>query len=205
MKLYEMAIAPNPRRVRMFLAEKGLLDKFERIELDLGKGEHRTPEFSAKNPFYRVPVLELDDGTCISETNAICRYVEEAHPECANLMGEGALEKATVEQWLRWIDFEFLVPLGSCFQHCSGYFKDHMKTFPDFGQECGKKVWKFFDFLNDHLKDNEYICADRFTIADINAYVTVQFAKVVDIRIQDKHPHLKAWHDRVDARDSATV
>lgn len=205
MKLYEMAIAPNPRRVRMFLAEKSLLDDVDRVELDLAKGEHRTPEFAKKNPFYRVPVLELDDGTCISETTAICRYIEEAFPNTPNLLGTTALEKATIEQWLRWLDFEFLVPLGACFQHCSGYFKAHMKTFPDFGQECGKKVVQFFDFLNDHLKTNEHICAGRFTVADINAYVTVQFAKVVDIRIQEHQTHLRAWHDRMDSRTSAKL
>ena len=205
MKLYEMAIAPNPRRVRMFLQEKNLLDKVERVELDLAKGEHRTAEFAHKNPFYRVPVLELNDGTCIAETNAICRYMEESYPDAPNLLGTTPLEKATIEQWLRWLDFEFLVPLGTCFQHCSGYFKAHMKTFPDFGEECGKKVWKFFEFLDEHLKDREFICADRFTIADINAYVTVQFAKVVDIRIQEQHPNLKAWHDRMDIRASAKV
>lgn len=203
MKLYEMAIAPNPRRVRMFLAEKNLLDQVERVELDLAKGEHRTPEFAQKNPFYRVPVLELDDGACISETNAICRYMEALHPETPNLLGTTPIEEATIEQWLRWIDFEFLVPLGSCFQHCSGYFKAHMQTFPDFGEACGDKVWQFFDFLNRHLKDKEFICLDHFTIADINAYVTVQFAKVVDIRIQPQHTSLKAWHDRIDSRASA--
>lgn len=205
MRLYEMAIAPNPRRVRMFLAEKNLLGQVERVELDLAKGAHRTPEFADKNPFYRVPVLELSDGTCIAETTAICRYMEESYPDTPNLLGNTPLEKATIEQWLRWIDFEFLVPLGSCFQHCSGYFKAHMKTFPDFGEECGKKVWKFFEFLDKHLEDKEYICADRFTIADINAYVTVQFAKVVDIRIQEQHPNLRAWHDRMDSRASAKV
>ncbi|RAJ95270.1 glutathione S-transferase family protein [Aliidiomarina maris] len=203
MLLYEMAIAPNPRRVRMFLAEKSLLDKVTRVELDLAKGEHRTPEFAQKNPFYRVPVLELDNGSCIAETNAICRYMEDTFTQAPNLMGNDAQEKALVEQWLRWIDFEFMVPLGACFQHCSGYFKAHMNTFPDFGKDCASKVWAFFDFLDNHLEQHEFICADRFTIADINAYVTVQFAKVVDIRIQPRHAHLKAWHDRINSRASA--
>ena len=102
MKIFETKTAPNPRRVRMFMAEKGLLDKAEFIEIDLQKGENLTPEFVARNPMKKVPVMELDDGTCIAETMAICRYFEESYPDTPTLMGDTPLEKAQLEQRLRW-------------------------------------------------------------------------------------------------------
>jgi glutathione S-transferase len=112
MKIYETASAPNPRRVRMFLAEKGLLDKVERVEIDIAKGENLTPAFVARNPMKKVPVLELDDGSCIAETMAICRYFEVAYADTPKLLGETAAEQAVIEQWLRWIEFYFFMPTG---------------------------------------------------------------------------------------------
>ncbi|MBK1850790.1 MULTISPECIES: glutathione S-transferase family protein [unclassified Marinobacter] len=205
MKIFETKTAPNPRRVRMFMAEKGLLDKAEFIEIDLQKGENLTPEYVARNPMKKVPVMELDDGTCISETMAICRYFEENHPESPTLLGDTPLEKAVIEQWVRWVEFYFFMPTGMCFQHTSGYFKDRMNPIKEWGEDCGKSVGKFMAFLNDHLADKDYICCDRFTAADINAFTTVAFARVVNIRILPEHTHLQAWYDRVKARPSAQV
>lgn len=203
MKIYETKTAPNPRRVRIFLEEKGLLDKVEFIQIDLAKGENLTPEFAARNPMKKVPVLELDDGTCISETMAICRYFEELHPETTPLLGEGPMGKAETEQWLRWIEYFFFLPTGMCFQHTSGYFKDRMNPIKEWGEECGKNVEKFFHFLNKHLEGREYICGDTFSAADINAFTTVDFNKVVDIRIKPEQTHLQAWYDRIKARPSS--
>ncbi|MGP4845098.1 glutathione S-transferase family protein [Marinobacter sp. 1Y8] len=205
MKIYETKTAPNPRRVRIFLEEKGLLDKVEFIQIDLAKGENLTPEFAARNPMKKVPVLELDDGTCISETMAICRYFEELHPETAPLLGEGPLGKAQTEQWLRWIEYFFFLPTGMCFQHTSGYFKDRMNPIQEWGEECAKNVEKFFHFLNKHLEGREYICGDSFSAADINAFTTVDFNKVVNIRIKPEQTHLQAWYDRIKARPSSAV
>ncbi|RUO35768.1 glutathione S-transferase family protein [Aliidiomarina sanyensis] len=205
MKIYETATAPNPRRVRMFLAEKGLLDEVEFVQIDLQKGENLSPEFTAKNPMRKVPVLELEDGICISETMAICRYFEEAYPESTALLGRSALEKALVEQWLRWVEFYFAVPTGMAFQHTSGYFKDRMKCFPEWGEDCKTAVTKFMGFLDSQLSTRSYLCGDALTIADINAFTTVQFARVIKVRIPDDHPHLQAWHDRMLARPSAKV
>ena len=204
MKIYEMKRAPNPRRVRMFMAEKGILDKAEFVELDLSQGENLTAEFAAKNPMKKVPVLELDDGTCISETMAICRYFEEVHPEHP-LLGRDALEKAKVEQWLRWLEFFFFMPTGMCFQHTSGVFKDRMNPIPEWGEECRKGVEKFFDFLDQHLEGREYIVNDTFTAADINALCTIDFNKVNKIGIQPNQGNLQAWYDRVASRESARV
>lgn len=203
MKLYEMAIAPNPRRVRIFLAEKGLLDQVERVEIDLQKGENLTPEFIAKNPMKKVPVLELDDGTCIAETMAICRFVEDSHPDTSNLLGETPKERAEIEQWLRWLEFYFFLPTGMAFQHLSGYFKDRMTPNEAWGNECKTNVEKFFHFLNKHLADREWIASNRFTAADINALCTLDFARVVNVRIRPEQKHLQAWYERVNARESA--
>ncbi len=205
MKIFETRTAPNPRRVRMFMAEKGLLDEAEFVEIDLLKGENRSPEFAARNPMKKVPVMELDDGTCISETMAICRYFEEAYPDAPTLLGNTPVEKALVEQWLRWLDFYFFMPTGMCFQHTTGYFKDRMTPFPEWGAECGKGVQKFMHFLDKHLEGKEYLCLDRFTAADINAYVTLAFARVVQIRIEPEQKNLQAWYDRINQRASATV
>ena len=192
MKIFETKTAPNPRRVRMFMSEKGLLDKAEFVEIDLQKGENLTPEYAARNPMKKVPVMELDDGTCIAETMAICRYFEESYPDAPTLLGDTALEKAQVEQWLRWIEFSFFLPTGMCFQHTSGYFKDRMNPIKEWGEECRTSVEKFMHFLNKHLDGREYICCDRFTAADINAFTTVAFARVVDIRIKPEQANLQA-------------
>lgn len=205
MKIYETASAPNPRRVRMFLAEKGLLDQVERVEIDIAKGENLTPAFVARNPMKKVPVLELDDGTCIAETMAICRYFEVAYPDTPKLLGDSAAEQALIEQWLRWIEFYFFMPTGMCFQHSTGYFKDRMTPYPEWGAECGKQVSNYFGFLDQHLATRPYICGEQFTAADINAFTTVAFARVVNIRIQPEQQHLQAWYDRIKARPSANV
>ncbi len=205
MKIYETASAPNPRRVRMFLAEKGLLDKVERVEIDIVKGENLTPAFVARNPMKKVPVLELDDGSCIAETMAICRYFEVAYADTPKLLGETAAEQAVIEQWLRWIEFYFFMPTGMCFQHSTGYFKDRMTPYPEWGAECGKQVAQYFAFLDQQLADKSYICGEKFSAADINAFTTVAFARVVNIRIQPEQQHLQAWYDRIKARPSASV
>lgn len=202
MKIYEMTKAPNPRRVRMYLAEKGLTDQVEFVQLDLQKGDNLTPEFKAKNPLKKIPVLELDDGTCISETMAICRYFEELHPENP-LLGRDPLEKALVEQWVRWVDFYFFIPTGMAFQHGTGIFKDRMKCFPEWGAECRDQAEKFFGLLDRHLEGREYLVGDQLTIADINALCTVDFNKVNSLAIAEDQVHLKAWHERMRARPSS--
>ncbi|MDO8907604.1 MAG: glutathione S-transferase family protein [Pseudohongiella sp.] len=203
MKLYETKTAPNPRRVRIFLAEKGLLDQVELIQLDLQKGENLTPAYAAKNPMKKVPVLELESGDCVAETMAICRYFEEAFPDSPRLLGTTALEKAQIDQWLRWIDFYFMTPTGMGFQHTTGYFKDRMTPFPEWGEECKKQAARFFNFLDRHLADKQFIMGDQFTAADINALCTVDFNRVIQQRIAPEQVNLQAWHDRVSARASA--
>ena len=205
MKLYETRTAPNPRRVRIFLAEKGLLDKVELIQIDLQKGENLTSEFAARNPLKKVPVLELPDGSCVAETMAICRYFEEAYPDSKPLLGRSALEKARIEQWLRWIDYYFMVPTGMAFQHTTGYFKDRMTPFPEWGEECKKQAGRFFNFLDRQLADKPFLMGDELTAADINALCTVDFNRVIQQRIAPEQTNLKAWHERMSARPSAAA
>lgn len=195
-----MRIAPNPRRVRIFLAEKEI-HNIEFIQLDLQKGENLTPEFKKKNPFGKVPVLELEDGTCINETVAICRYFEELNPS-KPLFGTTALEKAHIEMWQRWVEFYFLVPTGMCFQHTSGYFKDRMNPIKEWGEECRTQILKFMHILNKHLEHSSYLAGDKFSIADITALCTLEFNKVNQISLGEEHPHLKRWYESVSARPS---
>ncbi len=138
MKVYELKRAPNARRVRMFLAEKGIEIAYQQV--DLGAGENLEPAFLAKNPAGRIPVLELDDGTCLSETVAICRYFEELNPE-PNLFGNTALERATIEMWSRIVEFNLWLPTGMAFRHITGFYQDRETVFPEWGRSASSRPW----------------------------------------------------------------
>ncbi len=200
MRLLETKQAPNARRVRMFLAEKGIT--LETVQLDLKNGDNLTAEFRKKNPFAKVPVLELADGNCISESVAICRYFEETRPKPA-LMGSNPLQKAQIEMWQRRAEFGFLFPVGMAFQHCSGFFKDRMTPNQDWGEDCIKNAYGYLKIINEHLENNKFLAGDEFSIADITMLTTLDFAKVVDIRLKESHTHLKRWYDDVSSRESA--
>lgn len=200
MKIYETKSAPNPRRVRMFLAEKGV--EMEYVQVDIEKGENLSETFRQKNLTTKVPVLELDDGTCLGETGAICRYFEELYPENP-LMGSTPLEKAQIEMWQRRIEFHLLLAVGNCFQHTTGYFKDRMKPIADWGDECGKLAMEFMGVLNEHLANSTYIAGDSFSIADITALCTLDFARVIKLKPLDSHTHIQRWYELVASRPSA--
>ncbi len=200
MKLYDTKLAPNPRRVRIFLAEKNI--EIPKIEMDLQAGDNLSKDFIAKNPFAKVPALELDDGTIISETMAICRYFEELEAE-PNLMGNSALEKAQIEMWQRRAEFHFMFPVGMAFQHGTGFFKDRMTPRKDFAQDCIKSAYHFLNLVEDHLKTSEYLAGDRFSIADITFFCALEFGKVMDIRLKDKHQQVMRWYQLIKQRDSS--
>jgi len=201
MKLYQTTHAPNPRRVRMFLAEKGI-SNVELVELDLQRGDNITPEFKQKNPMGKVPVLELDDGTCISETVAICRYFEELQPE-PSLMGRTPLEKATIEMWQRWAEFFFTLPTGMAFQHSTGFFKDRMNPIPAWGEECKKIAPRFYHIMNEQLGKHAFLAGDQFSIADIVAFCTVPFGKaVIGMSIPEECTHVLRWYEAIKTRPS---
>jgi glutathione S-transferase len=201
MKILETRTAPNPRRVRIFLAEKGIEVPFE--ELDLMKGALKTPEFTEKNWFQRVPVLILDDGTAISETIAICRYFEELQPEPA-LFGKGALGRATVEMWSRRVELGLFLGVAQAFRHLHPAMA-HLEVpqVPAWGEANKPRVLDVLGFLDRELANRQYIAGDAFSVADITALVSVDFMRPARIQRPPELKNVERWYREVSARPSA--
>jgi glutathione S-transferase len=201
MKIYEEKQAPNARRVRIFLAEKNLLNSIEFEQVDLKSGGNITADFKQKNPIAKVPVLAMEDGSFLSESMAICRYFEALYPE-TSLMGTTPQQQAVIEMWQRRCEIYFMNTVGMGFQHSSGYFSDRMKPVAEWGQICIESVPNFFALLDSHLKNSQYIAGDEFSVADITAYVTMDFAKVISVRPDESLINLKRWYDLISTRES---
>ncbi|MCV2886294.1 glutathione S-transferase family protein [Aestuariibacter sp. AA17] len=200
MKIYDTHTAPTPRRVRIFLAEKNI--SVEYVQVDIQKGENRTAEMREKNPLGKVPVLELDDGICIAESDAICRYFEAIQPE-PYLMGESPKEQGLVAMWQRQVEMGLFNQIGLCFQHTTGYFKDRMTPFPDFGEDCRTNAKKYLSLLEKRLDGRTYIMGENVTIVDITALCAIDFGRVVDVRLNEGMPNLQRWHATMSSRPSA--
>ena len=200
MKIYDTKTAPSPRRVRIFLAEKNI--PMEYVQVDLQMGENISPQMRQKNPMGKIPILELDDGTCISEGASICLYFEQLYPDI-NLLGENALEKASSDMWHRQVELYFFGQVGMCFQHTTGYFKDRMTPVKEYGEVAGKNAADYLKVLEKRLSESEFIATDRFTIADITAMCAVDFARVVNIKLTDEQTNLRRWYNAVSSRPSA--
>jgi glutathione S-transferase len=201
MKLYDSGRAPNPRRVRIFLAEKGVTVPTE--QLDIMALEHRTDAYAALNPMQRVPALVLDDGTAIAESVAICRYFEAVHPD-PPLFGRGAKESALVEMWNRRAEIHFFLPVASVFQHLHPAMKVLVDPqVPAWGEANKTRVVEFLRFLDGELKDRGFIAGEHFTIADITALVAVDFMKVSKLAVPDDLKDVRRWYSDVAARPSA--
>lgn len=200
MKIYDTKTAPTPRRVRMFLAEKGI--EVEYVQIDIVGGENLSAEMRTKNPLGKVPILELDDGTCISEANAICQYFEALQPEPA-LYGRDPLSKGIIGQWQQRAELYLFMQVGMCFQHTTGYFKDRMNPIPEYGKEAGINAQKFLHVLDQHLADNQFLAGEQFSVADITAFIAIDFARVVKIRILPEQVNLQRWYDAIKQRPSA--
>jgi glutathione S-transferase len=201
MLLYHDPSAPNPRRVRIFLAEKGV--PYDTIEVSIAAAAHQTPEFRRKNPLALLPVLELEDGRVLRESMAICRFLEELHPE-PNLFGADPWERAQIEQWNRHAELELLLPIAQVFRNTNAFWVGRIKQAPEYGEIMREVVGGRFDWLEGELAQREYLAGPRFTVADITALCAVDFGKVSNLRIKaDTHPHLAAWHARVSGRPSA--
>ncbi|WP_020405886.1 glutathione S-transferase family protein [Hahella ganghwensis] len=199
MKIYETRVAPNPRRVRIFLAEKGIEMAFE--EIDLKQAEHHSPDFKKKNPFSLVPVLEMDNGDYLSETVAICRYFEEIQPDPV-LFGRTPEEKAQVEMWNRRSELYFFMPTGMCFQHTTDYFKGLKPQVPEWGKLCRIQAEKYFNFLETHFSEHQFMVGDYYSIADITTLCALEFSKVNNLRVQPEQKHLQRWLDQMRSRPS---
>ena len=200
MKIYDSTLAPNPRRVRIFLAEKGIQVPYEQI--DLAKGQNRSPEFLAINPMGGIPVLELDDGSHIAESVAICRYFEEQQPE-PPLMGTDARDRAWVEMWQRRMELNLFLQVAQCFRNTHEFFKGRIPQVPEYGEICGKAAEKSLAWLDGELAKREFIAGDRYTLADITALCAVDFGRISNIRISPDQKNLERWHATISARPSA--
>jgi glutathione S-transferase len=203
MKLYNSNLAPSPRRVRIFLAEKGV--SIPRVEVDLGKLEHQRAEFSALNPFRTIPILELDDGTKIAETIAICRYIEALWPE-PNLFGLTAVEQATIEMWQRQLEWRLLLPIAQVLRHTHPRMAEmESPQVPDWAAANRPRALKAMAIVDETLSDRPFIAGDRFTVADITGLVALDFAKSARIVIPPELAHLNRWHAALKARPSAAA
>lgn len=209
MKFYDCATAPSPRRVRIFIAEKGLSDQIETVEVNLREQEQLDEAFRAINPYCTVPVLELDDGTCLLSTAGCCRYLEEAFPE-PPLMGRTVEEKAVVAD-LEWrMEIDGFLAAGESLRNAAKGLKDRALTGPDnyaqipeLAERGRRRLARFMQRLDTILADRDYIAGDAFSIADITAFCTVDFAKWAKVDVPDDTANLQRWYAAVGARPSA--
>ena len=201
MKLFDGGRAPNPRRVKVFLAEKQITVPTEQI--DLGKLAHKSPEYTAINPLQRVPALELNDGTVISESIAICRYFERLHPE-PPLFGTDAKEAALVEMWERRIEFHLLAPISHVFRNSHPAMKEmEVPQVPAWAEANKPRVMDFLELLDRELKGRRYAAGERYSVADITGMISVDFLKPAKLAVPDNLTSLKRWYEEVSARPSA--
>lgn len=200
MKLYDDKVAPNPRRVRMFLAEKGIEVDIEQVPI--AAKAHQQEAFLKLNPLGQVPVLELDDGRVLCESVAICRYFEELHPE-PNLFGTDAFSRASIEQWNRHMELEVMTPIAQTFRNTHDFWKGRIPQAPEWGEICKKASFKRLAWLDSVLAERAYVAGDTFSIADITALVGIDFGRISKIRIAEDQPNLRRWYDEVSARPSA--
>jgi len=205
MKLHTSPRAPNPRRVDMFIAEKGITG-IERQVYDLNRGDLRSAGFRRLNPMGRVPVLELDDGRCLAESRAICSYLEHLHPE-PNLMGRGPEERAFVEMTDRQVELFLLGSIAQAVRHTHpGLAPLEQPQFPDFGAAQGQKMLEYAAAFDRALGSRPWFAGDRFTVADITAFSGIEFAKLIKFRPAEAgFAHLADWRERVAARPSAQM
>lgn len=203
MILYDYPGGPNPRRVRIFLAEKGISVPMETV--DILKRRNRQPDFLEKNPTGGIPILELDDGTCISESVAICRYFEELHPE-PPLFGTGAKQRAIIEMWLRRVELNLMVPIGMVWVHGHPLTAKLIQQIPEAAAQNRVRTAMGYRLLNDQLAENDFIAGDAYSVVDAVALATYDFgAGLVGVPPEDGLTHLARWHAAVSARPSATA
>lgn len=201
MKVYDTPLAPNPRRVRWFMAEKGI-DDVEVVTLNLMQGEHKTPEYLAKAGLPNVPMLELDDGTCITESIAICRYLESRYPE-PNLFGRTPEETAVIEMWMRRAEMMVATPIMIGVRHTHPAMGALEQQVPAVGEHNVQGGVRALKLLDRRLAESEWLAADRLTIADIVAFVGIDFGRMIKLKPPEELTHLNRWADAMRARPAA--
>jgi glutathione S-transferase len=202
MKLYDDPRAPNPRRVRMFLAEKGLA--VDRIQVSIAGKENLDPSYLQKNPLGLLPALELDDGRIICESMAICRYLEET-ASGPLLFGRDPIERALVEQWSRHAELEVLFPIANTFQNTSPFWEGRREQVPAFGEVARKQAMNRIAWFDTLLEGRDFLVGDSLTVADITLYCAVDFGRVVKVRVDDSMPNLMRYMKAIGARASASA
>lgn len=202
MKLYSDPRAPNPRRVRMVLAEKGV--PYENVVVDIGAKENLAPAYRSKNPLGLLPVLELDDGRLLRESMAISRYLEELYPE-PSLFGRDSWERALVEQWSRHAELEILFNVAMTFQHTSPFWVGRRTQVPEFGEVAKRTLLERLAWFDQELEGRTFLVGEAPTVADITLFVAVDFARVVKVRVDDATPNLLRHFRTMGDRPSAKV
>ena len=204
MKLYVAPYAPNPRRVSMFVAEKGITG-IETVQVDLSSGAHKQPWYSALNPLSQVPALELDDGSVLTESRAICVYLENKFPQ-PNLMGEGPEDRAFIEMWDRRVELGLMLPLMMWVHHAhpalANVEKNQTPQVAEFNQAS---ALRFAGWLDTVLRDRPWIAGDRFTVADITAACGMDFAKLMKWRPDPAFPNIARWRNDLAGREAGKV
>jgi glutathione S-transferase len=201
MRLYT-SIGPNPRVVKMFMAEKAI--DMPRVTVDLMAGENRQPAHVARNPGGQMPTLELDDGRYLAEVTAICEYLEECHPAPA-LIGTNAEERAMTRMWTRRVDLYIVEPMLTGFRAAEGFalFKDRMRLLPQAAADLKTLAQEKITWLDGLIAGRDFIAGDRLTLADILLYCTLDFGATVGQPINRDNKNIAAWFDRMNARPSA--
>ena len=200
MKLYDMKAGMNPRRVRIFLAEKGL--SIPRVEVDMAGGENRRAPYLTINPMGTMPVLELDDGTYLAESIAICRYLEALHPE-PPLMGTTPLERARIDMWNRRMEFEIMRPIQEAFGHLSPFWVGKREQIAQYGELAKKTALERMAWLDGELATRPFIAGEHYTVADITAQCACVLGKNTGTPIPDTLSHLTRWFSDVSSRPTA--
>ncbi len=201
MKVYDTPLAPNPRRVRWFMAEKAITD-IEVITLNLMEGQHKTPDYLAKAGLANVPMLEMDDGTCITESIAICRYLESRYPE-PNLFGRTPEEIAVIEMWMRRAEMMVATPVMIGVRHTHPAMGALEQQTPAVGEHSLQGAVRALKVLDRRLADSEWIAADRVTIADIVAFTGIDFGRMIKFKVPDEFAHVARWADAMRERPAA--
>jgi glutathione S-transferase len=204
LKLYSSKLAPSPLKVLIFLKEKGIFDQVEVIDLDLGKLEHKTPEYKAIAPNSRVPALKLDDDTIILETTAICRYLESLYPE-PNLFGENPIEIASIEMWYSRVTYELVVPLMHGFRHTHPHMSQMENQNQEYGLAQRELAVKSLDVYDKIIASREYIAGERFTYADIQMVTSLQFLVRLNRLDINDYENLNDYINQVSSRSSFSV
>ena len=209
MKFYDCLTAPSPRRVRMLIAEKGI--EIETIQVDLRGAEHLSEAFARINPRRTVPVLELDDGTALLDSNSISLYLDAVYPE-PNLLGQNPKERSVIAMWQRDMEVNGLEAVTECFRNSSKGLQNRALTgavdyeqIPALAERGRRRVRQFISELNQRLAHSQYVAGERFTVADITAFVSVDFTRAIKESIPETATDLKRWYAAVGARPSARV